>query len=51
MMEKAYLSEIWVYCETREKELTTGAKELLGKAVELGKASDCKVAAVLFAGA
>lgn len=50
MMEKATLSEIWVYCETREKELTTGAKELLGKAAELGKASHCKVAAVLFAG-
>ncbi len=51
MMEKTILFEIWVYCETREKELTAGAKELLGKAAELGKASDCKVAAVLFAGA
>lgn len=50
-MEKAYLSEIWVYCETRKKELTAGAKELLGKAAELAKAADCKVAAVLFAGA
>lgn len=50
-MEKGYLSEIWVYCETREKELTAGAKELLGKARELGKEADCKVAAILFAGA
>ena len=50
-MEKAYLSEIWVYCETREKELTAGAKELLGKATELAKEADCKVAAVLFSGA
>lgn len=50
-MEKGYLSEIWVYCETREKELTSGAKELLGKAKELGKDADCKVAAIVFAGA
>lgn len=50
MMEKTYLSEIWVYCETREKELTAGAKELLGKAAELAKEADCKVAAVLFSG-
>ncbi|MBQ3568896.1 MAG: electron transfer flavoprotein subunit alpha/FixB family protein [Anaerotignum sp.] len=51
MMEKGYLSEIWVYCETREKELTAGAKALLGKARELGKESDCKVAAILFSSA
>ena len=51
MMEKGYLSEIWVYCETKGKELTTGAKELLGKARELAKEADCKAVAVLFAGA
>lgn len=50
MMEnKAYLPEIWVYCETKEKKLTTGAKELLGKAVALEDAAAYKVAAVLFA--
>ncbi|MBQ9091542.1 MAG: electron transfer flavoprotein subunit alpha/FixB family protein [Anaerotignum sp.] len=51
MMKKAYLSEIWVYCETREKELTEGTKELLGKAKTLVQESGCIVAAVLFAGA
>ena len=51
MMEKGSLSEIWVYCETREKELTAGTKELLGKTTELAKEADCTVAAVLFAGA
>lgn len=51
MEQKTYLPEIWVYCETKAKALTMGAKELLGKAQELGAAADCKVAAVLFAGA
>lgn len=51
MMEKRVLPEIWVYCETKERQLTMGTKELLGEASALAEAADCKVAAVLFAGA
>ena len=49
MMEnKVYLPEIWVYCETKGKRLTTGAKELLGQAAALEDEAACKVSAVLF---
>lgn len=52
MIEKnEYLPEIWVYCEVKEKELSVGTKELLGKAKEIGAEAECKAAAVLFAGA
>ena len=52
MIEKnEYLPEIWVYCETKEKVLSAGAKELLGKAKEIGAEAECRTAAVLFAGA
>lgn len=50
-MTEKYLPEIWVCCETRNKELTSGAKELLGKAQQMGKEAGYKTAAILFAGA
>lgn len=50
-MTEKYLSEIWVCCEIRNRELTSGAKELLGKAQEIGKEVGCKTAAILFTGA
>lgn len=48
MEKKGYIPEIWVYCENRGEKLTTGTKELLGKAWELARESGCLVAAVLF---
>lgn len=49
MIEKReYIPEIWVYCENKEERLTTGTKELLGKARELAQEAGCQVTAILF---
>jgi electron transfer flavoprotein alpha subunit len=40
-------SKIWIYCEERQGKVAEVSLELLGKALELGRASGRKVAAVL----
>lgn len=48
MTDRFMRAEIWVYCEIKNENLTTGACELLGKASLLAKEANCVVAAVLF---
>lgn len=48
MESGTHLSEIWVYCETDEKGLTRGTRELLGKAYSLAEEAGCTVTAALF---
>lgn len=48
MESRKYLPEIWIYCETNEKGLVRGSRELLGKARSLADEAGCTVTAALF---